>query len=130
VAAGGVGHLVEVRRQDALACADLSAATVFYLYLLNTGLVAVAPLLAAGARPGARVASYQFALPGWEGWLVETRSATSGRPGRPDVSAFSKLHISRLPGGDDDSGGGGGATAAGSGVAAAGGVDAADRGAG
>lgn len=53
-----------VRLRDAFRT-DLSGATVLFLFMMPRTLPAVARRLRAQARPGARVISYAFPVPGW-----------------------------------------------------------------
>jgi precorrin-6B methylase 2 len=63
--AAGVSDLVEIRHGDAC-CADLSDATVVFVYLVPEGLKAVLPKLKEALAAGCRIVSYMFSLPGIE----------------------------------------------------------------
>lgn len=60
----GVSHLVEFREQDALT-ADVTPATVVTLYMLPWFNEKIRPILQRQLRPGARVVSHDFDIPGW-----------------------------------------------------------------
>lgn len=101
VHAAGLSGRVEILEQDLLAF-DVTGATVIYTYLLPKGLEQLAPRLLAQAAAGCRIVTYQFTMPGWQHLLVESVATTSGRPGKLDVSQFSKIHLYRTPSGDAD----------------------------
>jgi len=73
----GVEKLVEIRQQDFMT-ADLSKATVVTLYLSYDGNAALQPKLMHELRPGARVVSYTFDMPGWEPKVMESYRDTAG----------------------------------------------------
>jgi cyclopropane fatty-acyl-phospholipid synthase-like methyltransferase len=59
-----VGHLVEFRLQDAL-IVDVSPATVVTLYMLPEFNAKLRPILEKQLKPGSRVVSHDFEIPGW-----------------------------------------------------------------
>jgi len=61
----GVGERVSVIRADFLEV-DISDATAVYMYLLTSVNEILKPKLESELRPGARVASLDFPVPGWE----------------------------------------------------------------
>ncbi len=63
--AAGVEHLVEFIEMDATK-ADVSEATVVVLYLLPESNALLRPKLEAQLKPGARVISHNYMMPGWE----------------------------------------------------------------
>jgi hypothetical protein len=73
----GVEHLVEFRLQDAMK-ADLSPATVVTLYLLPESNALLHPLLEKQLRPGARVVSHNYHMPGWELKEIGYKAITTG----------------------------------------------------
>jgi hypothetical protein len=95
----GVTQLVRIVHGNALE-ADLSDATVVFLYLLPKGNARIAAKLAAELRPGARIVTHMFRLPAeeWEARLLGTQAVGSCRPGGVDTSAFTKLYIYAAPG--------------------------------
>jgi len=60
-----VAKLVRFRQQDVMK-ADFSEATVVTLYLLPESNEMLRPLLEAQLKPGARVVSHNYEIPGWE----------------------------------------------------------------
>ncbi|MFQ6038196.1 MAG: SAM-dependent methyltransferase, partial [Candidatus Aminicenantales bacterium] len=60
----GVENLVEFRLQDAMK-ADISDATVVTLYLLPESNALLRPLLEKQLKPGTRVVSHNYSIPGW-----------------------------------------------------------------
>jgi len=60
----GVEHMVEFVRQDARTV-DLSFATVVTLFLEVPGLLALREKLRTELRPGTRIVSREFFIPGW-----------------------------------------------------------------
>ncbi|MBI4699733.1 MAG: class I SAM-dependent methyltransferase [Deltaproteobacteria bacterium] len=75
--AAGVDRLVEFRVQDATK-ADFTTATVVMLYLLPESNALLRPVLERQLRPGARVLSHNYAIPGWDEKLVEDASLSEG----------------------------------------------------
>jgi hypothetical protein len=73
----GVDHLVEFRQQDAMK-ADLSRATVVTLYLLPESNALLRPLLEEQLKPGARVVSHNYHMPGWELKEIGYKAITTG----------------------------------------------------
>jgi len=63
--AAGVENLVEFRVQDIMK-ADFSAATVVTLYLLPESNNLLRPLLETQLKPGTRVVSHNYSIPGWQ----------------------------------------------------------------
>lgn len=61
----GVESLVEFRMEDATR-ADLSDATVVTLYLLTESNALLRPMLEQSLKPGARVISHNYDIPGWD----------------------------------------------------------------
>ncbi len=66
----GTDELVKFRVEDATT-ADISAATVVALYLTPRSNELMRPRLEAQLRPGARVVTHDFQVPGWEQKLVQ-----------------------------------------------------------
>ena len=71
----GVEGLVRFIHMDATK-ARLTEATVLALYLLPESLGDLAPAFERDLRPGARIVSHDYAIPGWDGRLVRTESLT------------------------------------------------------
>ena len=67
----GVGDLVRFLRMDA-AKARLTDATALVLYLLPESLEALAPLFERDLRPGVRLVSHDYRIPGWDGRIVHS----------------------------------------------------------
>jgi len=67
----GVGDLVRFLHMDA-AKARLTDATALVLYLLPESLEALTPLFERDLRPGARVVSHDYKIPGWDDRIVHT----------------------------------------------------------
>lgn len=65
VAAAGLSDRIEIRRSDIFR-GPLPRADVIFLFLLQGTNVALEPKLIADLRPGTRIASYSFTLPGLE----------------------------------------------------------------
>lgn len=61
----GLANLTQFLEQDAKS-ADFSAATIVTLFLSVSGNLLLLPLLRAQLKPGARVVSARFDLPGWQ----------------------------------------------------------------
>ncbi|MCX7975382.1 MAG: class I SAM-dependent methyltransferase [Candidatus Aminicenantes bacterium] len=61
----GVAHLVRFEQQDVMK-ADFSKATVVTLYLLPESNELLRPLLEKQLKPGVRVVSHNYEIPGWE----------------------------------------------------------------
>ena len=64
VAKNNVGHLVRIMNAD-LFTTDISEATVVTLYLLPSLNVKLMPKLMKELKPGTRIVSHQFWIPGW-----------------------------------------------------------------
>ncbi len=64
IAAAGVQDRVEIREQD-IFDADLGSATVVTLFLMTSANRRLRPKLDGELRPGVRVASYKWEIPGW-----------------------------------------------------------------
>lgn len=73
----GVGHLVRFLQLDATK-AGLTEATVLLLYLLPESLEALAPAFERDLRPGARIVSHDYKIPGWDGRIVRTEVLPGG----------------------------------------------------
>lgn len=71
----GVEKLVEFRVQDATKT-DISPATVVTLYLLPESNELLRPLLEEQLKPGARVISHNYRIPGWEDREIEATTLT------------------------------------------------------
>jgi ribosomal protein L11 methylase PrmA len=67
----GVDHLVEFRVEDATQT-SLATATVVSLFLTPGGNELIRPRLETGLRPGARVITHNYTIPGWMVMGVET----------------------------------------------------------
>jgi len=67
----GVSKRVRFVRMDATK-ADLTEATVLLLYLLPESLEALAPVFDRDLRPGARIVSHDYRIPGWDERIVQT----------------------------------------------------------
>ena len=76
----GVSHLVEFREQDALT-ADVTPATVVTLYMLPWFNEKIRPILQRQLRPGARVVSHDFDIPGWPPTKVVESEKVEVMPG-------------------------------------------------
>ena len=87
----GVSKLVRFLRLDA-AKADLTEASVLLLYLLPESLEALAPIFERDLRPGARIVSHDYRIPGWDERLVLTE-ALPGEAGRDH-----RIVLYRMPG--------------------------------
>jgi ubiquinone/menaquinone biosynthesis C-methylase UbiE len=66
----GLNSLVRIVHGNALT-ADLSGADVVIIYLLTSSNARLRPHLERSMRPGARVVSYEFEIPGWQPLLEE-----------------------------------------------------------
>ncbi len=73
----GVEKLVEFHVQDAMK-ADISMATVVTLYLLPESNALLRPLLEEQLKPGARVVSHNYHMPGWELKEIGYTTITTG----------------------------------------------------
>lgn len=62
----GVGHMVEIRHEDALQVKDLEKANVVCIYMLNKGMKLVEPMLKEKLKQGTRVISHNFEFKSWE----------------------------------------------------------------
>ena len=67
----GVAKLVRFLHQDATKV-RLTDATVLLLYLLPESLEELAPVFERDLRPGVRIASHDYKIPGWDGRIVQT----------------------------------------------------------
>jgi len=67
----GVSKLVRFVRLDA-AKADFAEATVLLLYLLPESLESLAPSFEKVLRPGARIVSHDYKIPGWDERIART----------------------------------------------------------
>jgi Methyltransferase domain len=79
----GVSKLVRFLEMDATK-ARLTEATVLALYLLPESLETLAPTFERDLRPGARIVSHDYKIPGWDARLVSTEvlPGTGGRDHR------------------------------------------------
>lgn len=73
----GVGDLVRFLHMDATK-ARLNEATVLLLYLLPESLETLAPGFDRDLRPGARIVSHDYKIPGWDGRIVRTEVLPGG----------------------------------------------------
>lgn len=73
----GVEDLVEFRVQDAMK-ANISQATVVTLYLLPESNALLRPILEEQLKPGARVVSHNYHMPGWELKEIGYNAITTG----------------------------------------------------
>jgi len=67
----GVADRVRFLHQDATKV-RLTEATVLLLYLLPESLEELAPVFERDLRPGVRIASHDYKIPGWDGRIVQT----------------------------------------------------------
>lgn len=67
----GVGHLVEIRRQD-IRTVDLSRASVLTMYLLPDVNMMMRPKIWKEMKPGSRVVSHDFDMGDWKPLKTET----------------------------------------------------------
>ena len=67
----GVGHLVELRVEDATRT-SLATATVVSLFLTPGGNELIRPRLETELRPGTRVITHNYTIPGWMVRGIET----------------------------------------------------------
>ncbi len=81
----GVGKSVSFKVQDAMRV-DLRRATVVTLYLLPESNALLRPLLERQLKPGSRVVSHNYPIPGWEDKRVE--SATVKDPASEEHTIF------------------------------------------
>jgi precorrin-6B methylase 2 len=88
----GVERLVRFLEMDATK-ARLTEATVVTVYLLPESLEELAPLFERDLRPGARIVSHNYRIPGWDDRLALSESLTD-EAGREHT-----IHLYRLPGG-------------------------------
>ncbi len=97
--AASVEHLVKFEQQDAKT-ADVSEATVVVLYLTLLGNMKLRKRLQEQLRPGTRLVSRDFEIPGWPPERIERLEIPGGdtttlrlwRMGRPEVSAADPQH--------------------------------------
>jgi SAM-dependent methyltransferase len=82
-AEAGLESLVEFREQDILK-ADISDATVVYLYLLPDSNRLLRPFLERQLTPGTKVACHSFSMPGWQERLT-ARHEIEGEYGMPKI---------------------------------------------
>ena len=73
----GVGHLVEIRKQD-IRTVDLSAASVLTMYLLPEVNLMIRPNIWKQMKPGSRVVSHDFDMGDWKPVKVERFKDGSG----------------------------------------------------
>ena len=87
----GVEGLVRFIRMDATK-ARLTEATVLALYLLPESLETLEPAFERDLRPGARIVSHDYLIPGWDGRLVRSEAM-------PDESGRDhRILLYRMPG--------------------------------
>ncbi|HPW17617.1 MAG TPA: methyltransferase domain-containing protein [Candidatus Aminicenantes bacterium] len=87
----GVSKLVRFLDMDATK-ARLTEATVVAVYLLPESLESLVPVFERDLRPGARVVSHDYRVPGWDGRLVSSE-ALPGEGGRDH-----RILLYRMPG--------------------------------
>ncbi len=87
----GVESLVRFVRMDGTR-ARVGEATVVALYLLPESLETLKPLFERELRPGVRIVSHDYRVPGWDDRLVRSESLAAGG-GRDH-----KIHLYRMPG--------------------------------
>ena len=85
----GVSKLVRFLEMDATK-ARLTEATVLALYLLPESLGSLAPIFERDLRPGARIVSHDYKIPGWDDRLVSTE-VLPGEGGRDHRILFYRL---------------------------------------
>lgn len=85
----GVSKRVRFVRMDA-AKADLTEATVLLLYLLPESLEALAPVFDRDLRPGARIVSHDYKIPGWDERIAGT-DVLPGDGGRDHRIVFYRM---------------------------------------
>ncbi|HMA53487.1 MAG TPA: methyltransferase domain-containing protein, partial [Acidobacteriota bacterium] len=73
----GVDKLVRFLRLDATK-ARLTEATVLLLYLLPESLETLTPVFERDLRPGVRIASHDYKIPGWDARIVRTEVIPDG----------------------------------------------------
>ncbi len=83
--AAGLADRVSFRRGDVLR-EDISQATVVTMYLLPWLLEKLQPRLLTHLRPGTRVVSHAFVMPGWVPDEIETVTLSRSHPGQGDSS--------------------------------------------
>lgn len=83
----GVAERVRFIQGDVLT-APISQATVVTAYLLPDLMWRLSPRFIAELRPGTRVVSHEFGLPGWRPDRVETLEVNSPHPGQPGTSTL------------------------------------------
>ena len=69
----GVENLVRFEVEDVMK-ADISAASVVVIYLLPESNALLIPLFEKHLKPGARIISHNYHIPGWENKLVDSAS--------------------------------------------------------
>lgn len=87
----GVEGLVRFIHMDA-AKARLTEATVLAIYLLPESLETLKPLFERDLRPGARIVSHNYKIPGWDGRLALSEVVTDEK-GRDH-----RIHFYKMPG--------------------------------
>jgi SAM-dependent methyltransferase len=91
--AAGVGERARFLEGDVLV-ADLSQATVVTAYLLPDLMWRLMPRFVGELRPGARIVSHAFSMPGWAPDRVEKLRVVSSEPGQ---GATSTLYLWIVP---------------------------------
>jgi SAM-dependent methyltransferase len=92
----GVEHLVEFRREDART-ADLSEASVVALYLEISGTLALIEKLRRELRPGARIVSLDYILPGWEPDYAEQFDIKEPHPRKAELFLWRIPEVANAP---------------------------------
>lgn len=77
--------------------ADISSATVVFMYLLPMGMSKLIDKLQAELQPGCRVVTYMFRIADWQEHHQKSEGVSSKNPLKMDVSAVSKLHLYHVP---------------------------------
>jgi SAM-dependent methyltransferase len=85
----GVSDLVEFHLQDVMK-ADISEATVVTLYLLPESNALLRPLLEEQLKPGARVVSHNYNIPGWDTKEIGYAEITTGDDEIHTIFAYRK----------------------------------------
>jgi SAM-dependent methyltransferase len=86
----GASSLVRFLEMDATK-ARLTEATVLALYLLPESLEVLSPIFERDLRPGARIVSHDYKIPGWDARLVLSETLTD------EAGREHKIHLYRLP---------------------------------
>ena len=73
--------------------ADLSVASVVYIFLVPSAMKAISSLLLSRAAPGTRVVSYMFPLPSEDGWEPVNVEETSNMVNTSNLKSVSPLYF-------------------------------------